>query len=211
VLVTDAVIEPAVLTMGLKRAVGRTFNRVTVDGDTSTNDTVLILASGRAKHPPIAPGSSEFESFELALTELCTDLAKAIARDGEGATKLVEITVCGATTEAEAETAAKTVATSPLLKTALFGNDPNWGRALAAIGRSGARVDPARVSLRLGNFQLVERGEPLDFDAEAANRWLAATDEVKLVAGLGVGQAQATVWSCDFSYKYVEINAEYHT
>lgn len=211
VLVTDAVFEPAVLNTALKNAVARTFNRVTVDGDTSTNDTVLIMASGMATHPPIQPGSPELAAFELALTELCTDLAKAIARDGEGATKLVEITICGAATEAEAEIAAKTVATSPLLKTALFGNDPNWGRALAAIGRSGVRVNPGRVSLRLGDFQLVSEGEPLEFDAGAAYHWLVANHEVRLLADLGVGQAQATVWTCDLSYKYVEINAEYHT
>lgn len=210
-IVTDAVIEPNVLAVALKRVVARTFNRVTVDGDTSTNDTVLIMASGKADNPPITLQSPEFEAFEAALTELCATLAKAIARDGEGATKLVEITVCGAATEAEAETAAKTVATSPLMKTALFGNDPNWGRALAAIGRSGVKVAPDRVSLRLGSFQLVEAGEPLDFDAAVASRWLAENKEVKLLIGLGVGQACATVWTCDFSYRYVEINAEYHT
>ena len=97
------------------------------------------------------------------------------------------------------------------MKTALFGNDPNWGRALAAIGRSGVRVNPARVSLRLGDFQLVKDGEPLDFDAGAVSSWLTESDEVKLMADLGTGQAQATVWTCDLSYKYVEINAEYHT
>jgi glutamate N-acetyltransferase/amino-acid N-acetyltransferase len=211
VIVTDAVIEPPVLSVALKRVVAGTFNRLTVDGDTSTNDTVLILASGEAEHPPLELDSPEFKAFTLALIDLCTDLAKAIARDGEGATKLVEITVCGAATEAEAEAAAKTVATSPLMKTALFGNDPNWGRALAAIGRSGVRVNPARVSLRLGDFQLVKDGEPLDFDAGAAFSWLTESDEVKLMADLGTGQAQATVWTCDLSYKYVEINAEYHT
>ncbi len=212
VLVTDAVIEPVALDTALRQAVARTFNRITVDGDMSTNDTVVVLASGEAAHPVITdPHSPEFEIFTTALTQVCANLAKAIARDGEGATKLVEITIRGAATEAEAETAAKTIATSPLMKTALFGNDPNWGRALAAIGRSGARVEPSRVSLTLGDFRLVEQGEPLDFDAVIAHDWLAGTDEVKLVADLGVGQAEATVWSCDLSYKYVEINAEYHT
>ncbi len=212
VIVTDAVIEPKLLQAALTRAVNLSFNRVTVDGDTSTNDTVVILASGRAGHAPLAgPEQPSFEAFVAGLTQLCTQLARAVARDGEGATKLVEITVRGAATEAEAEAAAKTVATSPLMKTALFGNDPNWGRALAAIGRSGAQVDPTQVNLRLGDFQLVKQGEPLDFDAEAASRWLSGAGEVTLVADLGVGQAQATVWTCDFSYKYVEINAEYHT
>lgn len=212
VIVTDAAIEPATLNVALKRAVTHTFNRITVDGDTSTNDTVLILASGEARHIPISDAqSSGFELFTATLTEVCTSLAKAIARDGEGATKLVEITVQGAATEAEAEAAAKTIATSPLMKTALFGNDPNWGRALAALGRSGATVDSARVSLSLGDFHLVAQGEPLNFEAGAVHHWLAQTDEVKLVVDLGVGQVAATVWTCDFSYKYVEINAEYHT
>jgi glutamate N-acetyltransferase / amino-acid N-acetyltransferase len=155
--------------------------------------------------------SPEFNTFVEALTGLCTTLAKAIARDGEGATKLIEITIHGAASEAEAETAAKTVATSPLVKTALFGNDPNWGRILAAIGRSGARVNPAQVSLDLGRLALVSAGEPLEFDPVAAHHWLASQNEVNIVADLGAGRAEATVWTCDFSYKYVEINAEYHT
>lgn len=212
VIVTDAAIEPAALMAALKQAVACTFNRITVDGDTSTNDTVLVLASGDAGHALISnPQSPGFASFVAALTEVCSSLAKAVVRDGEGATKLIEITIRGAASEVEAEAAAKTIATSPLMKTALFGNDPNWGRALAAIGRSGARVDPAQVSLHLGDFQLVAQGEPLSFDMIAAHHWLAETDEVKLVADLGVGQAEATVWTCDLSYKYVEINAEYHT
>jgi glutamate N-acetyltransferase/amino-acid N-acetyltransferase len=122
----------------------------------------------------------------------------------------VEITVRGAASDAEAERAAKTVATSPLVKTAVFGSDPNWGRVLAAIGRSGARVDPARVSLWLGGVQLVAAGEPLPFDLAAARAALQPP-EVHLIADLGLGTGQATVWTCDFSYKYVEINAEYHT
>jgi glutamate N-acetyltransferase/amino-acid N-acetyltransferase len=211
VIVTDAVIEARVLSAALTQAVDRSFHRVTVDGDTSTNDTIVVLASGQAGHPPITPASAGFEIFTTALTDVCIELAQAIARDGEGATKLVEITVTGAISEAEAERAAKTVATSPLLKTALFGNDPNWGRALAAIGRSGITVDPARVSLWLGDFHLVEHGEPLNFDAVAAHDWLAGCQDIKLVADLGLGAAKATVWTCDFSYKYVEINAEYHT
>jgi glutamate N-acetyltransferase/amino-acid N-acetyltransferase len=211
VIVTDAVIEPKALQAALKQAVGVSFNRITVDGDTSTNDTVLLLASGQAGHSTIAPDMPEFNTFTAGLTRVCTELAKAIARDGEGATKLVEIRVRGASSEEEAEMAAKAVATSPLTKTALFGNDPNWGRALAAAGRSGARVNPARAALWLGKFQLVEQGEPLAFDAVAAHNWLAASKEITLEIDLGIGQAEATVWTCDLSYKYVEINAEYHT
>jgi glutamate N-acetyltransferase/amino-acid N-acetyltransferase len=212
VIVTDAVVEAEALKVALKQAVDLTFNRVTIDGDTSTNDTVLIMASGQAGNEPIALKRPQaFEQFQNTLTELCTQLAKLIARDGEGATKLIEVRIRGAAGISEAELAAKTVATSPLLKTALFGNDPNWGRALAAIGRSGIELDPDWVSLWLGPFQLVEAGEPLDFDATAAQEWLSNAQEVVLEADLNRGQAEAKVWTCDFSYKYVEINAEYHT
>lgn len=214
-IVTDAHIGAKTLRAALDQAVARTINRVSVDGDTSTNDTVVILASGRAETPPITGDveqpTPEFETFCAALTELCTHLAKAIARDGEGATKLIEITVRGAATEADADTAAKTIATSPLFKTAMFGNDPNWGRALMAIGRSGIQLDPDQVLLWLGEFQLVAAGEPLDFEAEAVSSWLQRSDTVTVVVDLQIGAAEATVWSCDFSYKYVEINAEYHT
>jgi len=211
VIVTDAMITADVLRIALLQAVSRTFNRVTVDGDTSTNDTVVILASGAAGNTLISAGSPHFDIFAAGLTETCTELAKAIARDGEGATKLVEIVITGAATEAEAEQAAKTVATSPLVKTALFGNDPNWGRVLMAVGRSGVQVNPQRVSLQLGDFKLVADGKPLPFDSTAASRWLAENDEISVVVNLGVGGGQATVWTCDLSYKYVEINAEYHT
>jgi glutamate N-acetyltransferase/amino-acid N-acetyltransferase len=209
--VTDAVIKADVLKIALRQVANKTFNRVTVDGDTSTNDTVVILASGAAGNTSITVDSPQFDAFVDGLTEVCTDLVKAIAHDGEGATKLVEITITGAASDVEAEQAAKTVAISPLVKTALFGNDPNWGRVLMAVGRSGVQVNPQRVSLQLGDFQLVENGEPLPFDDAAASRWLTEHDEITVLANLGVGQAQATVWTCDLSYKYVEINAEYHT
>ncbi len=214
VLVTDVAISPAALQTALSRAVARTFNRLTVDGDTSTNDTVLVLACPPADRSglPLDDGDpADFEAFGGALTGVCETLARKIARDGEGATKLLEITVRGAATEVEAEAAAKTVATSPLFKTAMFGNDPNWGRALAAIGRSGAAVNVALASLWLGHFQLVHLGEPVDFDPVVIHNWLSQQDELTVTADLGVGRAEATVWSCDFSYKYVEINAEYHT
>ncbi|RME74789.1 MAG: bifunctional glutamate N-acetyltransferase/amino-acid acetyltransferase ArgJ [Chloroflexi bacterium] len=211
VLVTDAVIAPPVLADTLRRVVSQTFNRITVDGDTSTNDTVVILANGAAGGETLLPDTPALAEFEQALTGVCTDLARAIARDGEGATKLVEVQVLGAASPAEAEAAAKTVATSPLVKTALFGNDPNWGRVLAAVGRSGIQVDPARVSLRLGDFLLVQSGEPVAFDAPAVSRWLSQQTEVSVQVDLGLGNGSATVWTCDLSYRYVEINAEYHT
>jgi glutamate N-acetyltransferase/amino-acid N-acetyltransferase len=212
VVVTDANIAPSTMKFALQQATNASFNMVTVDGDTSTNDTILLLASGEGDHPIIDdPESAEFQLFTTALTDLCIVLAKAIARDGEGATKLVEITVRGATTPAEAETAAKAIATSPLVKTAIFGNDPNWGRILAAVGYSGITVDPMKVSLKVGKFQLVIDGEPTDFDAVMAHDWLIEQTDLNIEVDLKIGQAQATVWTCDFSYKYVEINAEYHT
>jgi glutamate N-acetyltransferase/amino-acid N-acetyltransferase len=218
-IVTDAAVSVDALNTALMRAVDASFNRITVDGDTSTNDTLLVLASGGAGNQMVElgggkaerSGSGDYQVFEAALTEVCLSLAKAIARDGEGATRLVEIVVEGATDDAEAERAAKTVATSPLVKTAIFGGDPNWGRVLAAIGRSRVRVDPTRVGLWLGDVQLVAGGEPLGFD-EAAARAALQSPEVRFTIDLGgLGPGQATVWTCDLSYKYVEINAEYHT
>jgi len=210
VVVTDARVAAGVLQTALEEAANASFNRITVDGDTSTNDTVLLLAGGQAGGPEIQAGSEDYDSFKAALAQVCVSLAKQIARDGEGATRLVEIVVRGALSAAEAERAAKTVATSPLVKTAIFGGDPNWGRILAAVGRSGAQVDPGRVNLWLGPVQLVAGGMPLTFDVDAARSALR-TAEVGIAVDLGLGTGQATVWTCDFSYKYVEINAEYHT
>lgn len=212
VLVTDAALDAPTLQAALHQAAERSFNALTVDGDTSTNDTVLLLASGEAANPVInTTNSSEFQQFVDALREVCVILAKKIAQDGEGATKLIEINVHGAVCEADAKTVAKTVANSPLVKTAMFGNDPNWGRIFMAMGRSGVPLKPEAASLRLGQFDLVQQGEPLKFDPIAAHDWLAEQREVVINIDLGLGTAQATVWTCDFSYKYVEINAEYHT
>jgi glutamate N-acetyltransferase/amino-acid N-acetyltransferase len=215
-IITDAAVSRPALQRALARAAQASFNRITVDGDTSTNDTVVALASGRAGNHLLEDwelgrsAGDHYRAFEAALTAVCVSLAKQIARDGEGATRLVEIVVRGAVSDKEAEQAAKTVATSPLVKTAIFGADPNWGRVLAALGRSGARVDPERVDLWLGDVQLVGGGEPLPFDTAAAGAALQPPD-VRLMADLGLGGGQATVWTCDLSYRYVEINAEYHT
>jgi len=209
-IVSDARVSASVLQDALDAAVACSFNRITVDGDTSTNDTVLLLASGQENATEITPDSAAHRLFQTALNEVCTSLAKQIARDGEGATRLVEITVSGAISECEAERAAKTVATSPLVKTAIFGADPNWGRILAAIGRSGARVDPGRTNLWLGSVQLVAAGSPVDFDVNTA-RAMLRQPEVAIRVELGLGSGAATVWTCDLSYKYIEINAEYHT
>jgi glutamate N-acetyltransferase/amino-acid N-acetyltransferase len=209
-IVTDAAASADLLNVALKHAVDASFNRITVDGDTSTNDTVLLLASGAAGNPILEPDSEDYQAFESALTEVCVALARAIARDGEGATRLVEIVVQGAVGDGEAEQAAKTVATSPLVKTAIFGADPNWGRVLAAVGRSRVQVDPTRVDLWLSDVHLVAGGEPLPFDLDAARAALQLP-EVRFTVDLGLGPGQATVWTCDLSYQYIEINAEYHT
>jgi len=192
-IVTDAAVSAVALETALTRAVNASFNRITVDGDTSTNDTVVLLASGGAGNATLELESVDYATFEAALTQVCVSLAKAIALS-----------------DGEAERAAKTIATSPLVKTAIFGADPNWGRILAAIGRSGAQVDPARVDLWLGDVQLVAGGEPLPFDQSAARAALQGS-EVSFTADLSLGTGQATIWTCDLSYKYVEINAEYHT
>jgi glutamate N-acetyltransferase/amino-acid N-acetyltransferase len=197
------------LQKALSDVVGRTFNRLTVDGDTSTNDMVLLLASGSGPGRIVNEGLA-FEDFREALDRVCRHLAREIARDGEGATKLVEITVRGAPSEEDAAKIAKTIAESPLVKTALYGSDPNWGRILAAAGRSGVDFDPDRAVLRLGEICVFRNGMGVSFDAKAAHTYLSSP-EVAILLDLYSGSTEATVWTCDFSYEYVNINAEYHT
>lgn len=209
VLTTDAQINPQTLQSALTNAVNRSFNRVTVDGDTSTNDTVLLLASG-VTGIRLEQGTEDFAAFECALRQVCETLAKEIARDGEGATKLVEVRVNGAVDEASATTIAKTIANSPLVKTALFGNDPNWGRILAAAGRAGVCFNAEKVDLDLAGIPVVRAGEPLPFDKDAASNAMKVK-ELTIELTLGEGEARAIVWTCDFSYEYVKINADYTT
>jgi glutamate N-acetyltransferase/amino-acid N-acetyltransferase len=208
-LTTDAQIPASLLQKALSDVVGRTFNRLTVDGDTSTNDMVLLLASGSGPGRIVNEGLA-FEDFREALDRVCRHLAREIARDGEGATKLVEITVRGAPSEEDAAKIAKTIAESPLVKTALYGSDPNWGRILAAAGRSGVDFDPDRAVLRLGEICVFRNGMGVSFDAKAAHTYLSSP-EVAILLDLYSGSTEATVWTCDFSYEYVKINAEYHT
>ena len=212
-IVTDANLTQAALKSALNQAVNQSFNRVSVDGDTSTNDTVVLLASGQASATALSEADTDL--FVTALSEVCVDLARQIARDGEGATKLIEIQVTGAASDEDAALAAKTIAISPLVKTAMFGNDPNWGRILMAAGRSGANVNPDSTALWLqtptAKVQLVEQGQPLAFDAEAFSQAMHQAQDLSVLLNLGSGEGQATYWTCDFSYKYVEINAEYHT
>jgi glutamate N-acetyltransferase/amino-acid N-acetyltransferase len=209
VITTDAQVAPDLLAVALRTVTDRTFNRVTVDGDTSTNDTVLLLASG-ASGVRLLPGTEDFARFERALYRVAEYLAKAIARDGEGATKLVEIWVHGAGDDAQALTLAKTIANSPLVKTALFGNDPNWGRILAAAGRAGVAFNPDAVDLDLAGVPVVRGGQPAPFDREAAAEKMKAS-EVIISLALAEGDGEAVVWTCDFSYDYVRINADYTT
>lgn len=205
-LTTDAQISAPALQQVLKDAVERSFHCLTIDSDTSTNDMVVILANGQSG----VDVHRYLDDFQMALETLCVRLAQRIARDGEGATKLVEIEVRGAPTFTQARKMAKTVAESPLVKTALFGNDPNWGRILAAMGRSGVDFDPDRAHIALQGTLVYADGKPTAFDARDLHERLK-TDTVNIAIDLQEGTEHATVWTCDFSYDYVRINAEYST
>ena len=207
-LATDAAIDAHFLEKALREAVDVSFNMVTVDGDTSPNDMVLILANGMAGS--IIEGTADAEDFQAGLTEVCTYLARRIASDGEGATRLIEVTVDGALTVTDARLAARTIAGSPLVKTAVHGCDPNWGRIVAALGRSGAEIDGARIDLFLNNIRLVAGGSPHPFDEEEV-RVAMGMAEVPIRVCLNVGDCAATAWGCDLSADYVTINSEYTT
>ncbi|MBL8188024.1 MAG: bifunctional glutamate N-acetyltransferase/amino-acid acetyltransferase ArgJ [Acidobacteria bacterium] len=208
---TDAAITKATLQASLKLAVNQTFNRVSVDGDTSTNDTLMVLANGAAGNPPITKASgADFEAFTKALTDVCRDLAKEVARDGEGATKLVTIHVRRAPSLRDAEKIAVTVATSPLVKTALAGADANWGRILAAAGRSGAKFDVSKVEIKLGKLVVARNGRGLEFD-EALALDILKRDEVAVTIDLHQGDAEVTEWTCDLTEGYIRINADYRS
>jgi glutamate N-acetyltransferase/amino-acid N-acetyltransferase len=208
VITTDARIAPALLDRALRAAVGQSFNRISVDGDMSTNDTVLVLANGQS-HFEVHEGEA-FEAFVDALTAAATGLAKQIVRDGEGATKFVTLQVTGARTEAEGAQVARAIANSPLVKTALYGGDANWGRVLAAAGYSGVPIDPRALALWFGGVQLVAHGAPVSFDETDATRAIAGQD-VEIRLDLGMGDAGATMWTCDLSHDYVTINGKYRT
>jgi glutamate N-acetyltransferase/amino-acid N-acetyltransferase len=211
VIATDAAISGRLLRQALREAVAQSFNCVTVDGDTSTNDTVLCFATGAAGAPAIAAGTAAFRAFQVALTKSCVALARMIARDGEGATKLAAIELRGARSAAEAARAARTVADSPLVKTTLFGEDINWGRIMAALGRSGARFDPEAVEIGVDGIPVVRRGMSVGPAAEArANRRLKRR-EFTLGIDLKTGRGAAHIWTTDLSEAYVRINAGYRT
>jgi glutamate N-acetyltransferase/amino-acid N-acetyltransferase len=211
VLATDAKVAAGPLQQALRLAVNRSFNCITVDGDTSTNDMVLCFANGAAGAPMLRPGSAAFQTFRVALELVCLSLAKMIARDGEGATKLVEIRIAGARTRKEARLAAETVAGSPLVKTTLFGEDINWGRIMAALGRSGARFGPEAVDLAVDELPVVRGGAGLGPGAEEAANHRMREREFALIADLHAGRATARLWTTDLSEGYVRINAGYRT
>jgi glutamate N-acetyltransferase/amino-acid N-acetyltransferase len=215
VLVTDAAIERDVLQHALRATVERTFNMVTVDGDTSTNDTVLLLANGQAENPVLSDvTSSAYRVFENGLLAVSTALAQGIARDGEGASKFITVQVTGAANWGEAKQVAKSIASSTLVKTAVYGEDANWGRVVCAAGYSGVQIEPERLSLwmenRLDSLHLVRRGEPFEIDETRASAILAET-EVTFRLELGEGSESATAWTCDLTHAYVDVNAHYRT
>ncbi len=205
---TDARIDPEHLEKCLRDAVDRSFNCITVDGDTSTNDTVLLMANGGAGEPALSRG--EVMSFQAGLNAVCVSLARQIARDGEGATKLITIRVDGAASTADARTVGLSVGNSKLVKTAVFGRDPNWGRILCAIGYAGVPVDPDEISVSMTGIPIYGQGRGLPFDTDDAIRALSASD-IDIEINLGQGSRSATIYTCDLTYDYVRINAEYTT
>jgi glutamate N-acetyltransferase/amino-acid N-acetyltransferase len=209
-ITTDAAVEPGLMASLVKPVADRSFNQVSVDGDSSTNDTFLVLANGAASNPVVHAGSQDAEILQRAILRVAQELARAIARDGEGATKLITVRVGGAVSDAEAGLAARTVASSSLVKTAIHGGDPNWGRIVCALGYSGADMALDRLHLSVGGLVVFERGAGVEVDLGAVRR-IFEQPEIEIVAGLGMGAGAAEAWGCDLSEEYVRINAEYTT
>jgi len=209
-LATDAAVDNRFLEAALRDAVDVSFNMVTIDGDTSPNDTVVVLANGMAGNKPIRQGTAAGQALGVALVEVCTYLARRVAADGEGASKLIEVTVEGALSIGDARMAARTIAGSPLLKAAVHGCDPNWGRVIAALGRSGAEIDGTEIDLFLDNICLMARGVPVAFDRDRAKAAMGR-GEVPIRVCLNLADCTATAWGCDLTAEYVAINSEYTT
>lgn len=210
VITTDANISKSLLDKALRETVMHTFNRVSVDGDTSVCDMVVILANGQANNAGIVREGMEYEKFRDALDQVCTHLARMIARDGEGATKLVEIVAQGAINAEDAYKVVSAIAKSPLVKTAIFGEDANWGRIITAAGYSGASFDPNLVDIFIGDLMVCQNGTALNFDENAAKKILQRK-EVKITINLKRGTFSDRMWTCDFSYDYVKINGSYRS
>ena len=207
---TDAAVEQEFLQATLREAADASFNMLTVDGDTSTNDTVLVLANGLAGNRAIAAGSSDAATVKEALLQVCVALTREMARDGEGASRLIVVEVVGAQDTADARKAARTIASSSLVKSAVYGADPNWGRVLAALGRSGAAVDENRIDLFLNGVCIMEGGKPVPFHRDAVVALMRGS-EVSFRLQLNLGDGQATAWGCDLTEQYVMINSAYTT
>lgn len=206
---TDAAVSPAVLRKVLREAVDKTFNSIIVDNDTSTNDMAVAFANGASGAGPLAPGRPGYRRFVDAFGEVAGKLARMIVSDGEGATRFVEVRVEGAASGTDAKRAARTISTSMLVKTALFGGDPNWGRIIAALGRAGIRLNPDKVEIALNGVNVVKDG--VDTGAEARAAKAIDAPEVEVVVKLDLGRGTATVWTTDLSYEYVKINSQYRT
>ena len=213
-LTTDCAISPELLKAALLETANVSFNRISVDGDTSTNDSCIVLANGLAGNAVITEKDEDYEAFLAAMQALCTELAKKMASDGEGAKHLITCTVSGAASEESAETIAKSVISSTLTKAAIFGADANWGRVLCAMGYSGETFDPDQVDVRFasaaGEVAVCEKGRGLDFDEDLAKRVLAEHD-VEILIAMGEGSGQCTCWGCDITYDYIKINGDYRT
>ncbi len=213
-ITTDAAISREMLQAALSEDVKDTYNMVSVDGDTSTNDTVLLLANGMAGNPEITQKDQDYEAFKAALHQVNETLAKKIAGDGEGCTALFEVKVVGAESKEQAVTLAKSVITSSLTKAAIFGHDANWGRILCAMGYSGVQFDPEQVDLffesKAGKLKIIENGVAVDYSEEKATEILSQP-EVTAVADIKMGDATAVAWGCDLTFEYVKINADYRS
>jgi glutamate N-acetyltransferase/amino-acid N-acetyltransferase len=209
-ITTDVAITKPLLVKALKSAIGNSLNRLTVDGHQSTNDTAIILASGLAGNRPIVSQCPRYKKFAGALADLCEDLAKQMALDAEGATRIFKVIVNGAATKAEAAKAARAVADYPLVKCAIHGGDPNWGRIICAVGSAGVKLNPDRLSCKLGPVTVFKNGKPRKFDAKKASK-VVSQKEHTITVNLGAGKAEDFCYGCDLSAGYVRINADYHT
>lgn len=209
-ITTDVAITKPLLSRALKTAIGNSLNKLTVDGHQSTNDTAIILASGLAGNRPIVSQCPRYKKFAKALTELCDDLAKQMALDAEGATRIFKVIVGGAATKADAAKAAKAIADYPLVKCAVHGGDPNWGRIICAVGSADVKLNPNKLSCKLGDITVFKNGKPTKFDAKKASKVISQVEHT-ITVELGAGKASDFCYGCDLSKDYVAINADYHT
>jgi glutamate N-acetyltransferase/amino-acid N-acetyltransferase len=209
-ITTDVVITKPLLQNALKDAVGNSLNKLTVDGHQSTNDTAIILASGLAGNKPITNAGPQYKKFASALAELCTDLARQMALDAEGATRMFTVIVNGASSKADAAKAARAVANYDLVKCAIHGGDPNWGRIICAVGSCGVKINPNKLSCSIGNITVFKNGQPVKFDPKKASK-IISQKEHTITINLGAGKFSDFCFGCDLSKEYVTINADYHT